>query len=59
VMGKVLKLRRADVHLHLVGIIGAEELEGVSTVEVAHRVHSMMAQDLGPELVLQENAENT
>lgn len=59
VMGKVKKLQRADVHLHLVGIIPAEELESVTTVDIAHRVHDMMAKDLGPELVLQEVAEST
>ncbi len=55
VLGKVLKLQKAEVHLHLVGIIGAEELEGVTTVDIAQRVHGMMAQDLGPDLVLQED----
>lgn len=59
VMGKVKKLKRADVHLHLVGIIPAEELEGVTTVDIAHRVHAMMANDLGPELVLPDSAEST
>lgn len=57
VLGKVLKLQKAEVHLHLLGVIAAEELEGVTTVDVAQRVHSMMAEDLGPDLVLQE--ENT
>lgn len=56
-LAKVKKLQGADIHLHLVGIIPAEELEGVTTVEVAHRVHDMMAADLGPDLVLP--AENT
>lgn len=59
-MPKIMKLQGADIHLHLVGVIKAEELEGVTAVEVAHRVHAMMAADLGPELVLPaENAENT
>ena len=57
VLGKVLKLQKAEVHLHLVGIVPAEDLEGVTTVDIAQRVHSMMAEDLGPDLVLQE--ENT
>lgn len=59
-LGTVAKLKGADVHLHLVGIIQAEELEGVTTVDVAHRVYNMMAQDLGPDLVYPlEKAENT
>ena len=49
-------LKPTDVHLHLVGVVQPEELEGLTTVDVANRVHAMMAQDLGPELVLQENA---
>ena len=57
VLSKVLKLQRGEVHLHLLGIISAEELEGVTAVDVAHRIHKMMADDLGPDLVHQE--ENT
>ena len=59
VMPKVKKLQGADVHLHLLGIIPAEELEGVTTVEIAHRIYDMMAKDLGPELVFQECVEST
>ena len=59
-LGKVKKLKGADVHVHLVAVIPAEELEGVTTVDIAHRVYDMMAQDLGPELVHPlENTENT
>ena len=32
-----------------------EELKGKTAVEVGELVHSMMAEDLGPDLVLQEN----
>lgn len=58
-MPKVKKLQGADVHLHLVGIIPAEELEGVTTVDIAHRAYDMMAKDLGPELVFHECVEST
>lgn len=48
------------VQLHLVGVVPAEELTGVTTVEIAKRVHAMMAQDLGPELVFAgQDEENT
>ena len=40
--------------VHLVDVIPAEELKGVTTTEIAHRVHKLMADDLGPDLVLQE-----
>lgn len=49
--------RPTDVELHLVGVIPAEELEGVTAVDVSHRAYAMMAKDLGPDLVwpLEEN----
>ena len=43
-----------DVHLHLVGVVQPEEFESLTTVDSANRVHAMMAEDLGPDLVLQE-----
>lgn len=56
----VMKLKGADVHVHLVGIIPAEELEGVTAVDISHRVYDMMVADLGPELVHPiDNTENT
>lgn len=48
------KLKPTDVHLHLVGVVQPEEFEGLTTVDIANRVHAMMAEDLGPALVLQE-----
>ncbi len=53
------KWKPTHVHLHLVGVLPPQELEGVTAVEVAHRVHDMMAQDLGPELVLPDSEEIT
>ena len=55
VLKKVAKLKGADVYFHVLGVIRPEEYEGITTVELSNRVHDMMAQDLGPELVLQEN----
>jgi len=52
------KLKPTDVDLHLVGIIPAEELKGVNTVEIADRVFHMMLEDLGPEFAPLD-AENT
>ena len=54
VLGNALRLKSTDVHMHLVGVIPAEELKGQTAVSVGNRVHEMMAADLGPELVLQE-----
>lgn len=48
---KLLKLQPSHVTLHLVGVIQPEAYAGITTVELARRVHGMMAADLGPELV--------
>ena len=60
VFRNALRLKRTDVHLHLLDVIPAEELKGVTAVDIGNRVHAMMAEDLGPENVLQpEKPENT
>ena len=48
------KLRRTDVRLNLVEVIPAAELKGITTVDIAHRVHSLMAADLGAEYVAED-----
>ena len=45
----VKRLRRTHIRLHLVDVIPAEELKGVTTVDIAARVHAIMAADLGHE----------
>ena len=52
VFHNVLHFRHTDVPLHLLGVIPAEELKGVTTVDISNRIHQMMAEDLGPENVL-------
>ena len=54
VFHNIKRLKSTDVHLHLVGVIPVEELTGVSAVDIGNRVHAMMAEDLGPDLVLQD-----
>ena len=49
-----LKLKPTQVHLHLLDVIPAEEVKAVTSVELGNRIHAMMAQDLGPDLVLPE-----
>ena len=49
------KLKKTHVHLHLVDVIPAEELKGVTAVDIGNRVHAMMAEDLGPDLVLPDS----
>ena len=50
------KLKRTHVHLHLVDVIPADQVNGVSTVELGNRIHKLMADDLGPDLVLPEQS---
>ena len=49
----VLKLKSTDVHLHLLKVIQPEEYEGRTAVEIGEYVYNLMAEDLGPDLVLQ------
>lgn len=56
VFHNILRLRPTDVELHLLEVIPPEELKGVTAVQIGERVHALMAADLGPENVLQEEA---
>lgn len=47
------RLKPTDVHLHLLDVLTPEQLDGMTAVEIGNRVHQMMADDLGPDLVLQ------
>ena len=59
-LAKVKKLQKAEVELHLLDVIPVEEHRNKTTVEVAERIYTMMADDLGPENVLTpEEEENT
>lgn len=49
-----LRLKPTDVDLHLIKTIQPEEYAGMTTVEIADMVYHMMAEDLGPERVPQE-----
>lgn len=44
-------LRRSDVQMNLLEVIPAEELQGVTTVDIAKRVHGIMAADMGPDML--------
>ena len=48
------KLKRTDVQLHLLDVIQPEQYAGMTTVALGNQVYQMMAQDLGPELVAQD-----
>ena len=57
IMDKVSQLKSARVELNVLSVISAEEVAEVSTVDLGNRIYEMMAADLGPERVAQE--ENT
>ena len=49
-----LRLKPTPVPLHLVDVIPAEELKGVTAVDLSNRARDLMAQDLGPDLVAED-----
>ena len=53
-----MRLKPTHVHLHLIDVLTPEQLEGLTAVEIGNRVHQMMADDLGPDLVLQVGKRN-
>lgn len=60
VIPRLLKLKGSTVDVHLLGIIHPQEHQELSTVDVAEKIYTMMAADLGPENVLTpEEEENT
>ena len=53
------KGRPSTVDLHLLDVIPVEQIRDRTTVEVAERIYTMMAADLGPENILTPEEENT
>ena len=49
-----LRLKPTHVHLHLVDVIQPEQYAGMTTVDLGNMVYEMMARDLGPENVSNE-----
>ena len=47
-----LRLKPTDVQFHVLGVVEPETYKDMTTVELGHLVHGMMAKDLGPERVL-------
>lgn len=45
-------LRPTDVQFHVVGVLQPEQYAGMTAMQVANRAYQMMAEDLGPDLVL-------
>ena len=51
IVENVKHFRQTRIDFHLLEVIPAEELRGVTTVDIAERVHAIMAADLGQENV--------
>lgn len=49
-----VKLKPTHIHFHVLGVIPAEKAKELTAVELGDLAHSMMAEDLGPDKVLQE-----
>ena len=54
VVKNIKRFRGTKTELHVLDVIPAEELKGVSTIEIARRVHKLMADDLGPDMIAEE-----
>lgn len=50
-----LRLKPTEVHLHLLDVIQPEQYQGMTTVDIGNMVYEMMARDLGPENVSNED----
>ena len=57
VFKNAMRLKATDVHLHLVKVLYPEDYAGMTAVQVGETVHKLMADDLGPDLVLPEQKE--
>ena len=54
VFHNALRLKSTDIHLHLVEVLQPGDYEGMTAVQIGEKVHKLMADDLGPELVAAE-----
>ena len=54
VVKNIKHLRPSAVEMRVLTVIPAEELKGVTAVDVAHRCYDLMAADLGPDLIAEE-----
>lgn len=52
-----LRLKKTHVHFHVLDVIEPQEYEALTTVELGNKVYEMMAADLGPENVSDNQAE--
>ena len=51
VVHNLLRLKPSYVEMRVLEVIPPEEIKGVTTVDIAHRCHDLMAEDLGADLI--------
>ncbi len=56
IFNNILHLKGSKISLSVLDVIRPEEYEGLSAVELSDKVHKLMADDLGPDLVLPEES---
>ena len=54
VLPNMARLKRSDVLVSVLTVIPPEEFEDITTVDLANRIHKIMADDLGPDEVAQD-----
>ncbi len=54
VLGNFLHGKATPIPLHVLAVVQPEQYQGITAVELANQIHGMMAEDLGPEKVLQQ-----
>ena len=54
VVNNILHFKPSFVEMKVLEVIPAEALQGVTTVDIAHRCYDLMAADLGPDLIAED-----
>ena len=54
VVRNIKHLKPSSVEMRVLDVIPAEQLKGVTTVDIAHRCYDLMTADLGPDLIAEE-----
>ena len=54
VVNNIYHFKPSYVEMKVLEVIPAEELKGVTTVDIAHRCYDLMAADLGPDLIAED-----
>ena len=54
VVKNIKRLKPSSVEMKVLDVIPAEQLKGVTTVDIAHRCYDLMAADLGPDLIAED-----